>query len=338
LKEKINGVFDALKAVKRINTENEDQANSVLLKQFHKRIEDLQSKLIYSDQWKFIFEELKKIQQELKDVPFRWNQKRNLYNAVNTIFDDLRKYRMTEVITKTKGRISQLNKILDGLKDSIARDHENYNMQVEKMQHYTRGKLPVEEIKSRFSYIFDRIKEKEIKADGIKQTIEQLKNDIEKEKKQQEEREQQRLKREQEQANKKQDAQQETEPAETANNETQSKTREPRKRKVKSADNKENPAEVTEIPKESEQESEVETTEDIQAETQPETTEEELSPNEPDAGKEAEKILVENNAEIEDVLEIEPATPESIKEETNIDAVDEEIARTTERANKFNPD
>ncbi len=200
LKDKINSIFEALKAVKRINNENEDQANAVLVKNYYKRIEDLQSKLIYSDQWKFIFEELKKIQTELKDAAIRWNHKRNIYNQVNAIFDDLRKYRMTEIVSKTQGRIAQLTKILDGLKDSIKRDNESYQMQVEKMQHYTRGKLSVDELKSRFGDILSRTKEKETKAEGIKQTIAQLKADIEKEKKQQQEREEQRIKREQEEA------------------------------------------------------------------------------------------------------------------------------------------
>lgn len=200
LKDKINSVFEALKAVKRISNENEDQANAVLIKNYHKRIEDLQAKLIYNDQWKFIFDELKKIQTELKDASIRWNHKRAIYNQVNAIFDDLRKYRMTEVVSKTQGRITQLTKILEGLKDSIARDNESYQQQVEKMQHYTRGKLSVDELKSRFGDILNRTKEKEAKAEGIKQTIAQLKADIEKEKKQQAEREQQRIKREQEEA------------------------------------------------------------------------------------------------------------------------------------------
>ena len=200
LKDKINSIFEALKAVKRINNENEDQANAVLVKNYYKRIEDLQSKLIYSDQWKFIFEELKKIQTELKDAAIRWNHKRTIYNQVNAIFDDLRKYRMTEIVSKTQGRIAQLTKILDGLKDSIKRDNESYQMQVEKMQHYTRGKLSVDELKSRFGDILSRTKEKETKAEGIKQTIAQLKADIEKEKKQHQEREEQRIKREQEEA------------------------------------------------------------------------------------------------------------------------------------------
>lgn len=62
-----------MKAVKRINNENEDHANAALIKSYYKRVEDLQAKLIYNDQWKLIFDELKKIQAELKDINMRWN-------------------------------------------------------------------------------------------------------------------------------------------------------------------------------------------------------------------------------------------------------------------------
>lgn len=206
LKDKINSVFDALKAVKRLNTENEDQANQVLVKSYHKRIEDLQAKLIYADQWKHISDELKKIQAELKELNnLRWNHKKALYNAINEIFDGLRKYRTTEIISKTKGRIEQLTKILNGLKDSIARDKDSYKLQVEKMQHYTRGKLGEGELKNRFSYLLDTIKEKETKLEGIQQTIAQLRKEIEKEQKQQESREEQRKQKEAEQEKKKEE-------------------------------------------------------------------------------------------------------------------------------------
>ncbi|MFN8268270.1 MAG: hypothetical protein U0T31_09715 [Chitinophagales bacterium] len=206
LKDKINAIFETLKAIKRIDNENEDQANTVLIKKYEKRIEDLQSKLIYNDQWKHIFDELKKIQAEIKDAAMRWNHKRSIYNQINTVFDDLRKYRMTEVVSKTQERITQLTKILKGLNDSIDRDNESYRQQVEKMQHYTRGKLSAEELQQRFGNILERTKEKEAKADGIRQTIAQLKAQIEKEKKQHEEREQQRLKKEQEEQAKEQAA------------------------------------------------------------------------------------------------------------------------------------
>ncbi|MDB5227264.1 MAG: hypothetical protein JWN78_1457 [Bacteroidota bacterium] len=376
LKEKINGVFDTLKAIKRINNENDDQANSVLVKQFYQRVEELQSKLIYSDQWKYIFEELKKMQQELKEASIRWNHKKALYNGVNTLFDDLRKYRMTEVVSKTKGRISQLSKILDGLKDSIARDHESYNMQVEKMQHYTRGKLPEDEIKSRFSFVFDKIKEKEVKADGIKQTIEQLKKDIEKEKIQQEEREQQKVKREQDAENKKQSRQEETAEKEEIEKNVQN-TEQPDKNKSTSV--KKRPRKIVipenedaqkqeEKPVENSEEEKAEEKTDVETSNVPKVVEREEKPQEetieaPEdieepANKiikeqeaeekqteeavevpEAEKILAENNADLEHIVETSahPVAEENEETENKDDALEEEIAKTTAAA-KNNPD
>ena len=202
LKDRINAIFDALKAVKRINNEDEEQANNALVKSYHKKLEELQAKLIYNDQWKFIMDELKKIQTELKDINMRWNQKRSIYNQINSIFDDLRKYRNIENVNKTQERIKQLTKIAKGLKDSIDRDKESYSLQVEKMQHYTRGKLTAEELKNRFGYILDKTTEKETKIAGIMQTIAQLKADIEKENKQQQEREAERQRKEAEKNNK----------------------------------------------------------------------------------------------------------------------------------------
>jgi hypothetical protein len=171
LKEKINLVFDALKAVKRITSENDVEQSRILSKNFEATIEKLQNKLIYPDQWKHIFEELKKIQEELKEAPIRWNSKKNLYDKINSIYDDLKKYRATENINKSKSRIKQLNQILSGIYDSINREKDNYEIQVEKMQHYTRGRVQLDEIKNRFNYILDRIKEKENKAENIKKTI-----------------------------------------------------------------------------------------------------------------------------------------------------------------------
>ena len=136
--------------------------------------------------------------------PFAGIKKRTIYNQINIIYNDLRKYRFTEILGKIQERIKQLTKILSSLEDSIARDNEMYQQQVEKMQHYTRGKLSVEELKNRFGNILERTKEKETKATGIKQTIAQLKSEIAKEEKQQKEREQQQQKREQEELEKEQ--------------------------------------------------------------------------------------------------------------------------------------
>ena len=186
LKEKINKIFDTLKALKKISQEGDDEKLHQIEKEFDVRIETLQNKLIYPDEWNTIFNELKKIQNELKESPAKWSSKRKLQNKINDIYTALKKYRSTEFVNKTKARIKQLHQILAGFKESIEREQDNFNMQVEKMKHYTRGKLSETEIHERFSHITERIKSKEQKIKNISKTIRDLEKDILKEQQRQE--------------------------------------------------------------------------------------------------------------------------------------------------------
>ncbi|MCB0510932.1 MAG: hypothetical protein KDC72_00135 [Bacteroidetes bacterium] len=181
LKDKINLIFDSLKALKRINHEGDEEKTLQISKAFNKVIDELEDKLIYPDEWNNIFNELKKIQTNLKESPIKWSAKRKLQNKINDIYAALKKYRSTEFINKSKARIKQLNQILSGFKENIERDKENYKMQVEKMQHYTRGKLTEAELQERFSHLFDRIKSKEEKIKNISKTINDIERDIQKE-------------------------------------------------------------------------------------------------------------------------------------------------------------
>lgn len=194
LKEKINQVFDALKAVKRINNEHDDEKNAQIAKAFELQIDQLQNNLIYPDQWRKISDSFKTIQAELKESTVKWGIKRKLFDKINDIYNALRKYRSTELITKSKSRITQLNQILSGLNESIERDKENHKVQMEKMLHYTRGRMSEEEINSRFKYILDKIKDKEKKVANINKTIADIQKDIAKE----ELRQEQELKKEEE--------------------------------------------------------------------------------------------------------------------------------------------
>ncbi len=186
LKDKINQIFDSLKALKRINHEGDEEKTLQISKAFNKVIDELEDKLIYPDEWNNIFNELKKIQTNLKESPIKWSAKRKLQNKINDIYAALKKYRSTEFINKSKARLKQLNQILSGFKENIERDKENYKMQVEKMQHYTRGKLSEAELQEKFSYIFDKIKSKEDKIKNISKTISDIERDIQKEQNRQE--------------------------------------------------------------------------------------------------------------------------------------------------------
>jgi hypothetical protein len=186
LKNKIDHIFEALKAIKRLDTEHRSEETHKVFKIIKNQIEEQQSRLIYNEEWGNIFDTLKNIQNELKNANLRWEEKRKLFDSINEVFDNLRKYRKTEFLNRTKERISQLTKTVEGLQQSIERDKENQNLQIEKLSMYTRGKLSVEEMKQRFNIITDRVSEKEKKIKNILQTIKQLEKEIEKENNKQE--------------------------------------------------------------------------------------------------------------------------------------------------------
>lgn len=183
LKSKINAIFDGLKAVKRIDVEKTDEESVHNFKEFLRKIEEQTAKLIYPDEWDKVFDNLKVIQADIKDYALSWRHKRVLFDKLNDTFLDLRKYKKTEFINKTKDRIKNLNTTIGGIVSSVQRDKENYQTQFEKLMHYTRGKLSETEAAQRLGYILDRIKEKEDKIKNIKDTIDSLVKQVSKEEK-----------------------------------------------------------------------------------------------------------------------------------------------------------
>ena len=187
LKGRINEIFDGIKALKRIDVEQADEESGHHFRNFIKKIEEQTSKLIYPDEWEKVFNTLKAIQNEVKDFNFSWKQKRVLFDKLNDTFLELRKYRKTEFINKTKDRIRNLKTTISGIVQSAERDKENYQAQFDKLMHYTRGKLSETEMAQRLGFIVDRIKEKEAKISNIGQTIQDLLKQVEKEEKNREE-------------------------------------------------------------------------------------------------------------------------------------------------------
>ncbi len=181
LKNDINAIFDALKAIKRIDVEKTSEHTHKLFKSLFKKIEEQQARLIYNDEWGSVFDKLKAIQGEIKEAALRWEDKRKLFDTINEVFDTLRKYRKSEFVNRTKERIAQLTKTIEGLQQSIDRDKENQNIQIEKLAIYTKGRLSVDEMKKRFNIITDKVSEKEQKIKNIQKTIQQLQKELQKE-------------------------------------------------------------------------------------------------------------------------------------------------------------
>ena len=178
LKIKINEIFDGLKAFKRINNEKNYEESASLLQLYKKRINERIEKLVYPDEWSNIFNSFKEIQNEISKDNLTYKHKRILFNKLNAGFKDLRNYRKTNQIHHLEERISGLNRVLSGLDNAIEKDEESYQHQIEKMKHYTRGKMTDEEINEQFKPLKEKIVSKIKKVKSIKKTIKQLHNKL----------------------------------------------------------------------------------------------------------------------------------------------------------------
>lgn len=180
IKPVVNKLFDGLKAFRRIHHEHNIEESTALNTLFTKRVEELTAKLIYPKEWNKIFNSLRNIQKEVNAAPMVFKHKREIHNMLNRAFNDLRNYRKADHIQHLEERIRGLEKVIDGLVRSAAKDDEDYEAQVEKMRHYTRGKMSDDEIRAQFRDLKDRSKNKLKKIRSVEKTLAELRQKIEK--------------------------------------------------------------------------------------------------------------------------------------------------------------
>ncbi|MEZ5003208.1 MAG: hypothetical protein R2730_09275 [Chitinophagales bacterium] len=179
LKVDINKIFDGLKAFKRINTEHNFEESRSLLKLYEKQIKECREALVYPKEWNNIFDRLKNIQSEVKKDHLIFKHKKILFNQLDIVFKDLRNYRQVDQVHHLEDRIKGLHTVIQGLQHGIDQDIESYEHQVQKMKHYTRGKMTDEEIEEQFKHLKEKAHGRQKKIKSIKKTIGQLEKKLE---------------------------------------------------------------------------------------------------------------------------------------------------------------
>lgn len=181
LKTELDTVFDMLKAKKRLTSEKDKEQHKKLTQDLEKQIEAQRTALIYPEEWNNIFDQLRKIQDKVKDAPLGWGHKRTLFDQINSVFDSLKQYRKSQNETHLKDRIGKLTKILKGIEENMQKDKESLQAQKDKLSHYIRGNKSSGDWGGLLKITEDRIKEKEEKAADIRKTLADLKKKLEKE-------------------------------------------------------------------------------------------------------------------------------------------------------------
>lgn len=178
LKPRVNVIFEALKAFRRLDSEKNFEGSQALFNAFGKRLEEFVARLVYPDEWNRIFNALKTLHGEVREAPLLMKHRRKLDKLIDNAFTELRKYRQADQIGHLQKRVADLNRILAGLREGIERDRESYELQFEKLRHYTRGKLTDAEIAEQLGPVRSRSRDKEKKITQIENTLKSLEEQI----------------------------------------------------------------------------------------------------------------------------------------------------------------
>lgn len=181
LKNKLDQIFDILRAKKRLLAERDKEQSKKTFRELEKMIEAQRDALIYPEEWNKIHDELKKIQEKIKESALPGASKKALFDQVNSVYDSLKSYRKTQQESHLKERISKLSKILRSIEENLSKDRKSLELQKAKLSFYIRGNKGSGDWSNLLKITEDRIKEREAKAADIKKTLTELKARLERE-------------------------------------------------------------------------------------------------------------------------------------------------------------
>lgn len=175
LKAEIDEIFEVMKSQKEKKAKLEKSKIKEIVSGFERELEQLKAQTIYSEEWPGIYENLKRIQEEIKQSPIKFHLKKPLFQKVDEVYHTLRTYRETQSVGHVKSRLENLNRILKNTTRAINKDKESLEMQKEKLAHYMRGQKPEAGPWSKLlKPLEEKIEANEKKAEDIRKTIEQL--------------------------------------------------------------------------------------------------------------------------------------------------------------------
>lgn len=193
LKNKTDELFNDLKKFRRESDAKFREKSEEYYKQFNEVLDQVDEKIEKGLGLQPIFEELKNIQKEFKDIRFDRDHRRKLWNRIDKYFKIVKEKRFgtstqdKSPVHRTERRLNGLLGAIDKMTASIDRDKRDLNTQ-NSMIGGSDGQLEVQLRQARLSMIEERIASKSEKLKDMLETKDMLEKRIENEKRKEEER------------------------------------------------------------------------------------------------------------------------------------------------------
>lgn len=178
LRDKINACFDKLKSFR--GTSNEDWTANVnaTVEKYTAKIEEITQQIDKSKSLAGLFDQLRQIQEELKDVQLNKEGRIKLRAMLNEAFENIRGERKTSRNSRLEQRVAGLENALKRMEDTVEKDKESLNFQQSRIEN-TSGKLEAQLREAKISMIKSRLDSKLVKLEDMKKTLADLKVKLE---------------------------------------------------------------------------------------------------------------------------------------------------------------
>lgn len=188
LKDRVNNLFEKLKALKKDMDREFEEQSKVLADQFFKNIDELVEKIEKGISLTPLFDELKEIQNKFNDAKFTKSDRSKVWNKIDKAFKLLKEKRGSEDRIKRNsesGRlIARYNGLIEAIKKmegSLNRDKKDKEFEERKIAQ-TDGQLELQIRQAKLVMINERISSKELKLQDMLRVQKELEEKIEKEK------------------------------------------------------------------------------------------------------------------------------------------------------------
>lgn len=189
LRERTNGLFDKLKSLKKVLESEYETRSKSALETFSNELKEIEQKVEQGLGLNPLFEDLKKLQQKIKNIQFTKDDRNEMWDKIDAAFKNIKEKRGSQNEAHAQHTASRIQKRYDGLvgavqkmQKSIQIDQRELDFQNKKVED-SDGQLESQLRKAKIRMIEERISSKQEKLDDMLKTKVDLESKLEKEKK-----------------------------------------------------------------------------------------------------------------------------------------------------------
>lgn len=173
LRDKINACFESLKSLRGISNETFEADSKANLEKYTTQLTSLDERVALGKNLNSIFDELKQMQEELKEATLTREGRKTLRDRLNEAFENIRNQRKDSRSRRLESRIKGLKAAIDRMEVSLTRDEEALTLEQSRIE-TTTGKLEAQLRDAKIQMVQARLDSKKDKLKDMKTTYTDL--------------------------------------------------------------------------------------------------------------------------------------------------------------------